>query len=62
MNLLLEQQGYPFALRQPEDRTAYLASLEQAQLGGSLEPYYEIISLAVERSFDIYLQSIQDSC
>ena len=58
MNLLLLQSGYPPALIRKEDRSRYINSLEQAQLGGSLTEYYQIIGEAVERSLDIYLEAL----
>lgn len=58
MNLLLLQKGYPPALIRKRDRVPYLKALEKAQLGGSKEDYYEIISKAVSRSFDIYFHAL----
>lgn len=58
MNLLLLQSGYPPALIRKEDRSRYINSLEQAQLGGSLTDYYQIIGEAVGRSLDIYLEAL----
>jgi Fic family protein len=58
MNLLLLQKGYPPALIRKRDRVPYLKALEKAQLGGSKEDYYEIISKAVSRSFDIYFNAL----
>jgi Fic family protein len=58
MNLILMQAGYPPAIIRPEERRQYINSLEQAQLGGSTEDYYQLVYLAVERSLDIYLESL----
>jgi len=58
MNLLLMQGGYPPALIRKEDRRRYINSIEKGQLGGGLEDYYELISEAVERSLDIYLEAL----
>jgi Fic family protein len=58
MNLLLLQKGYPPALIRKRDRVPYLKALEKAQLGGSKEDYYGIISKAVSRSFDIYFNAL----
>ncbi|MEM7792047.1 MAG: Fic family protein, partial [Verrucomicrobiota bacterium] len=60
MNLILMQHGYPPALIRKRDRLKYIESLEQAQLGGSKEGYYKIISDAVNRSLDIYLSAVSD--
>ncbi len=58
MNLILLQNGYPPALIRKRDRLKYISSLEKAQLGGSKESYYKIISEAVNRSLDIYLKAV----
>lgn len=60
MNLLLMMEGYPPAIIRKRDRLAYINSLERAQLGGSKEPYERIISQAVDRSLDIYLEGLTD--
>lgn len=59
MNLLLMQEGYPPALIRKEDRKRYITSIEQGQLGGSLQDYYELILEAVGRSLDIYLEALE---
>jgi Fic family protein len=59
MNLLLMQNGYPPALIRKEDRRRYINSIEQGQLKGNLQDYYEIILEAVERSLDIYLEALE---
>ena len=59
MNLLLMKHGYPPAIIRKEDRSAYINSLEKGQLGGSLDNYYRIIFEAVDRSLDIYLETIE---
>jgi hypothetical protein len=57
MNLLLLQRGYPPAIIRPRDRVAYLGGLETAQLGGSKTAYETLVTRAVERSLDIYLDA-----
>jgi len=59
MNLLLMQEGYPPALIKKEDRGKYINSIEKAQLGGSLNDYYELVYEAIERSLDIYLEALE---
>ena len=59
MNLLLMQEDYPPALIRKEDRKKYITAIGQAQLGGSLHDYYELIIDAVDRSFDIYLEALE---
>jgi Fic family protein len=59
MNLLLLRHGYPPAIIRKRDRLAYIGALEQAQLGGSIEDYQQLILKAVDRSLDIYLKAVQ---
>src|SRR3989344_5908078 len=59
MNLLLMQVGYPSAIIRKEDRSAYINSLEKGQTGGTLDDYYSVIYEAVDRSLDIYLETVK---
>jgi Fic family protein len=59
MNMILLMKGYPAAIIRKRDLLAYINSLEKAQLGGSKADYYKIISKAVDRSLDIYLNAMQ---
>jgi len=59
MNLLLMQVGYPPAIIRKEERKQYIASIEKAQLGGSLADYYALMYEAVNRSLDIYLDALE---
>lgn len=56
MNLLLLQDGWPPAIIRKEDRLLYLQLLEDAQAGGSVEPFHAFILQAIERSLDTYLK------
>lgn len=58
MNLLLMQTGYPAAIIRPEDRSTYITALEAAQTGGPLGGYYDCIYSSIDRSLDIYLESV----
>lgn len=58
MNLILLMCGYPPSVIRKRDRLAYITSLEEAQLGGSLEKYLHLIFKSVDRSLDIYLQAV----
>lgn len=60
MNLLLIQAGYPPAIIRKEDRKQYIATIEKAQLGGSLADYYALMYEAIDRSLDIYLNALED--
>lgn len=57
MNLILIQHGYPPAIIKKEERKRYLSSIEEAQLGGSLRKFYELMIEAEDRTLDIYLSA-----
>ncbi|OGK37639.1 hypothetical protein A3F03_03780 [Candidatus Roizmanbacteria bacterium RIFCSPHIGHO2_12_FULL_41_11] len=59
LNLLLLQAGYPPAVIRKEDRSAYINSLEKGQTGGSLDEYFTVILDAVDRSLDMYLETVK---
>ncbi len=60
MNLVLIQSGYPPAIIRTQDRAFYINSLEQAQTGGALDDFEELIGKAVERSLDLYLKALHE--
>lgn len=55
MNLILLLNGYPVAIIRKEDRIAYLNSFETERNQHDLQPFYELVFNAVDRSLDIYL-------
>lgn len=57
MNLILIQHGYPPAIIKKEERKLYLNSIEEAQLGGSLRKFYELMIKAEDRTLNIYLSA-----
>jgi Fic family protein len=59
MNLILMQHGYPPAIISPKDRLAYIKSLEQAQLGGPLDDYLNLMYQAGYKSLQIYLKALR---
>lgn len=59
MNLLLMQAGYPPAIIRKEDRSLYINSLEKGQTKGDLTDYYSVMFEAVDRSLDIYLETVE---
>lgn len=59
MNLLLMQEGYPPAIILTEDRKKYIESIEKVQLGGSPSDYYKLMYSAVDRSFEIYFNTLE---
>ena len=60
MNLILMIYGYPPAIIRKQDRLSYICALEKAQLGGSKDDYLNLIIKTVNRSLNIYLQSINN--
>lgn len=59
MNLLLMQAGFPSGIIRKEDRSMYINSLEKGQTKNDLTDYYTIMTEAVNRSLDIYLEAVQ---
>lgn len=59
MNLLLMQEGYPPAIIRKEDRLKYINSIENGQIDGSLDDFYNLVYEAVDRSLDIYLEALE---
>jgi excisionase family DNA binding protein len=58
LNLLLMQAGYPPAIVRKEDRIVYINSLEKGQTKDDLTDYYKVILDAVDRSLDIYIETV----
>ena len=59
MNMLLMQAGYPSAIIRKEDRGVYINALEKGQTGGALDEYYLVVYEAVDRSLNIYLETVE---
>lgn len=57
MDLILIQHGYPPAIIKKEERMQYLSSIEEAQLGGSLQKFYDLMAKAEDRTLTIYLSA-----
>lgn len=57
MNIILMQKGYPLVVILKNDRKAYYEALSKAD-GGNLTPFVIFITRAVERSLDIYLETL----
>ncbi|MBI3913428.1 MAG: Fic family protein [Chloroflexi bacterium] len=57
MNLLLIRAGYPSAVVHVEEREKYFATLEKAHAGDTRD-FVALIAVSVERSLDIYLDSV----
>jgi Fic family protein len=60
MNLILMQNGYPPAIIRPKDRLQYLKALEEGQLGGSQDSYKVFMLKSIDRSTDIYINSVEN--
>ncbi len=60
MNLILIKSGFPPAIIRKEDRKEYISAIEKGQLTGDMNDYYEIIYKAVDRSFEIYFQILDE--
>jgi len=57
MNIILLQAGYPLVIILKNDRKKYYDTLSLAD-GGNLDPFIIFIARAVERSLDLYLETI----
>jgi hypothetical protein len=61
MNLLLLQEGYPFAIIKNENRLAYINAIENTRVTENYTNFYELILKAVKESLDNYLEAIAES-
>lgn len=59
MNLILLMYGYPMAVIRNEDRVAYLATFDNARKENNMQPFYDLVEGAVERSLDAYINAGQ---
>lgn len=57
MNIVLLQAGYPLVIVLKSDRQKYYQTLAQAD-GGNVAPFVNFVARAVERSLDMYLETI----
>ncbi len=57
MNIILMQKGYPLVIILKNDRKTYYEALSKAD-NGNLTPFIILITRAVERSLDIYLETL----
>lgn len=55
MNLILLIHGYPVAVIRNEDRIKYLKTFDYARQEENMQPFYDLIETAVERSIDVYI-------
>jgi Fic family protein len=61
MNLLLIRGGYPPLAVRPEDRKAYLDSLERASLSGDAAPYQILLHWRLDATMEAYLSALQEA-
>lgn len=57
MNLVLIMHGYPMAVIRNEERTEYLATFDKARKENNMQPFYDMVETAVERSLDVYIKA-----
>jgi len=57
MNLILILTGYPMAIIRNEERTAYLSTFDHMRNYHNMQPFYDLIESAVERSLDAYINA-----
>jgi len=60
MNVFLLQKGYPLAIILKNDRKRYYSTLQEADKG-NYKPLVEFVAKAVERSLNIYLDTLTPS-
>ena len=61
MNLLLLRAGYPPIAVRPEDRPAYIASLEQAHMTGDLTSFQKLLTERLRATLIDYLDVVRES-
>ena len=59
MNLILIMNGYPMAIIQNEERSDYLATFDVARIENNIQPLYDLVEEAVERSLDAYINAAE---
>lgn len=59
MNLILLIHGYPMAIIRQEQRGEYLALFDRVRKTNDMEPFYEFIAQAVDRSLSAYLNAAE---
>lgn len=59
MNLILTLNNYPMAIIRNEERTNYLSTFDSVRKENNMQPFYDLIEAAVERSLDAYINAGQ---
>lgn len=60
MNLILMINGYPIVIIKNEERLQYLDSLEEAQLKGKFDSYYNLVGASIDRSLEAYINAAEN--
>jgi Fic family protein len=61
MNLLLLREGYPPVAVRPEDRKAYLDTLELASMRGDLKPFQVFMHQRLDTTLGEYLSAMEEA-
>jgi Fic family protein len=61
MNLVLLRGGYPPVAVRPQDRPAYIASLQDAQAGRGTEPFDKLLYERLDATLGEYLSALQEA-
>jgi Fic family protein len=61
MNLLLLREGYPPVAVRPEDRKAYLDTLEQASVRDDLKPFQTFMHQRLDTTLEGYLSVLEEA-
>jgi Fic family protein len=52
MNTMLASGGYPWTVIPVEERVAYMAALEEASVGGNIEPFADFLTQLVNAGLE----------
>jgi Fic family protein len=61
MNLILIRSGYPPIAVRPEDRAAYIRSLQQAQAGQGTESFNNLLYERLDATLGEYLSALKEA-
>jgi len=61
MNLILIRAGYPPVAVRPVDRPAYIAALQEAQMGRGLESFDRLLYERLDETLDEYLTAARQA-
>lgn len=59
MNLILTLNGYPMAVIRNEEKANYLSTFDFVRKENNMQPFYDLVEAAVERSLDAYINASQ---